>query len=341
MKFSKSSNIASLILLTTAILVACSGGGGGDGSTSTTETPSPTPSGTPTPTPTPTPGTSALASITSISPATAMLGVPATYTVVGSNLPLTAVMSVQDGICGTPTESTTTGFKQLCTITLSGGVAGAKTVTVKTASSGTVIDATRTIITTCYARATSRLGIDNSSAVGSGYDLLYKSCDAANPSEAVYYDISECVVDYRTGKVWEGTPTGRDYRSVYNIGTNYDSPFYNQVTISAGSYRTPTFDEIHEPNNSVFYVAYVNRVNLCGFNNWRLPTFEEFRTISNRPATWSWFAENYFTGYPYWTQNPVGALSYGDHTGTAMYTNGVPAYGVPRSNPNYFRLVRD
>jgi hypothetical protein len=59
MKLAKSSSIATSIVLTTVLLVACGGGVGSDTAT-TTETPTPTPaspspSGTPTPSPTPTP----------------------------------------------------------------------------------------------------------------------------------------------------------------------------------------------------------------------------------------------------------------------------------------------
>jgi alpha-tubulin suppressor-like RCC1 family protein len=85
-----------------------------------------------------------ITSIAPISPSTAVLGVSTTFTVVGENLPLTAVLSVQDATCLAASGNNAMGFSQVCTINL-GSIAGPKTITVKTASAGTVINAMNTI----------------------------------------------------------------------------------------------------------------------------------------------------------------------------------------------------
>lgn len=90
--------------------------------------------------------TSALApSVSSIWPTSATIDQSVVFTVTGQNLPLTAVMSISDAICGTPTSRSATGFSVLCTPL---GTGGTKTVTVKTntqVNGGTVIDASRSI----------------------------------------------------------------------------------------------------------------------------------------------------------------------------------------------------
>lgn len=83
--------------------------------------------------------------ITSISPAQASSGFPFTVTVAGQNLPLTAVLTMAEAICQTPTVRTSTGFAVVCT---PGATVGAKVLTVTTntlANGGTVIDATRSV----------------------------------------------------------------------------------------------------------------------------------------------------------------------------------------------------
>lgn len=76
-------------------------------------------------------------SIASINPGTATSGVSTIFTVTGEYLPLTAVLSLQDGVCATPTARTSTGFTTTCTP--SGN--GQKAIGALTAPGGSVIDA--------------------------------------------------------------------------------------------------------------------------------------------------------------------------------------------------------
>lgn len=84
-------------------------------------------------------------SVLSISPTTATVDVPVSFTVTGQHLPLTAVMSVVDANCGIPINRSASGFSVLCTPL---GTGGSKAVTVKTdtqASGGIVIDASHSV----------------------------------------------------------------------------------------------------------------------------------------------------------------------------------------------------
>ncbi len=87
-----------------------------------------------------------LASIAVVTPTTATIGAATTLTVTGTNLPLTAVLSMADAVCQTPTNRAASGFTVSCTP--QGTATGVKVITVKTdtlANGGTVIDAKWTV----------------------------------------------------------------------------------------------------------------------------------------------------------------------------------------------------
>lgn len=88
------------------------------------------------------------AKVTSANAVNATVGSSSAVVVSGTNLPLTAVLSVQDATCQLPTGNTINGFSQVCTY---GGPAGTKTITVKTntnANGGMVIDSTNSVVVT-------------------------------------------------------------------------------------------------------------------------------------------------------------------------------------------------
>jgi len=65
--------------------------------------------------------------------------------------------------------------------------------------------------------------------------------------------LTSCVMDNVTGLVWEGKMP---------MGTR------------AGS-NTYTNENYNHPNDVKAYIAHVNSMNLCGFNDWRMPTVDE------------------------------------------------------------------
>ncbi len=179
--------------------------------------------------------------VSSVTPSAATIGQATTFTVVGTNLPTTATLTIVDATCSAATGNTTTGFSQICTL---GGTAGVKAITIKTASNGTVIDATRSVTVAAAPSPTVGLlpdtGITSSQCYGAGSNALI-SCssttartlndkqdgmfgqDASNanaidgklgfsysevPNAAGgNYARTDCVKDNITGLMWEGKPT--------------------------------------------------------------------------------------------------------------------------------------
>lgn len=139
-------------LAATLLLAAC---GGGSSSTTPVATPA----------------------VSGVTPTTATIGTAVSVTVTGTNLPLTAVFTMQDATCGSPTVNSATTITQSCT---PGGTAGAKTVTVLTASGGTVIDASRSITVAAAVVAVSLpdTGITSSQCYKAGSDTLVSCSDS-------------------------------------------------------------------------------------------------------------------------------------------------------------------
>lgn len=101
------------------------------------------------------------------------------------------------------------------------------------------------------------------------------------------YDKTDCVKDNITGLIWEGKPeTG--FRANTNTYTNFDSTTKLQKYVSNDIgyfYVAPTQAEIDASNNSIGYKTAVNTSNLCGFNDWRLPTAEELHGLVDYSAS--------------------------------------------------------
>lgn len=82
--------------------------------------------------------------VTGITPTSAIAGIATKFTVTGTNLPLTAVLTIAEGTCATPTGNTTTGFTVSCT---PGPATGSKVVTISSAASGgEVIDRSKSVV---------------------------------------------------------------------------------------------------------------------------------------------------------------------------------------------------
>jgi murein DD-endopeptidase MepM/ murein hydrolase activator NlpD len=96
--------------------------------------------------------------VTSITPGAATTGEATIFTIAGENLPLTAVMSLVDGSCSSPTNQTGGGFSTSCT---PGASAGSKGIAISTAAiDGVVIDSSRAIMVTSAPSSTT-IFLDN------------------------------------------------------------------------------------------------------------------------------------------------------------------------------------
>ena len=168
------------------------------------------------------------------------------------------------------------------------------------------------------------------------------------------YDKTECVFDSSTGLTWEGKPSS-GFRANTNAFTNFDdvTKLQNSTT---GTPSLPTLAEVNAATNTVGYVAAVNAMALCGYTNWRMPTYSEFLTI-NKVANGglgtdgsgvgidynvaAWFPNTNITAPIWsrtWTSTPdasqsIGAqyINYGSNTGHFL---------MPRKDTFKIRLVR-
>ena len=126
-----------------------------------------------------------------------------------------------------------------------------------------------------------------------GYAFVFKGC---NGTVAEYFDKTECVRDNATGLIWE-VKTASSLRAGSNIYTNFDSDISKQ---KGPALPAPTITEISAIDNSVGYKNVVARSNLCGFNNWRIPSKDELITLTTPGGVDStWFPNTPLE--PFWT----------------------------------------
>jgi Protein of unknown function (DUF1566) len=94
------------------------------------------------------------------------------------------------------------------------------------------------------------------------------------------YDKTECVFDISTGLTWEGKPTG-GFRAFSNSYTNYDDATKLQKYSYATQMTTaPKLSDINASTNTIGYVNAINKMGLCGYTNWRMPTLNELLTLN-------------------------------------------------------------
>ena len=157
----------------------------------------------------------------------------------------------------------------------------------------------------------------------------------ANASDGLFTK-EECVQDYNTGLVWEGkTASPATSRLGTSTYTNYDGTGSGQKSGGANA----TQAEIDASTNSIGYKNSVNASNLCGYNDWRLPTKEELEGILASSGILkidtTWFSSTQVNYY--WSSSP-----YVGNSGNAWAVNfyfGIVDNGDRGSN-SHVRLVR-
>jgi Protein of unknown function (DUF1566)/Repeat of unknown function (DUF5648) len=270
------------------------------------------------------------ATYVSIFPKVATQNVKTDFVVEGTNVPLDAQLSFPSLTCETPTNRTSTGFGQKCT--MNGGtevlgmvMAGSGTkllgyrqielipATVEPIYTGNLPDtgvtseqcygAGSNVLISCTSAAAIALnskqdgmvGRDVTAPAAADGKLGFSYSDVPNATGGVY-DKTECVKDNITGLTWEGKTTN-DLRSIHYAYTNYDSTTKAQKW-NFGNPSNPSQTEIESTRNSVGYKNYVNSIALCGFTNWRLPTAAEYDGLISIATRASYLDEFWFPNSP-------------------------------------------
>ena len=157
----------------------------------------------------------------------------------------------------------------------------------------------------------------------------------ANASGGTYAK-TECVKDNITGLIWEGK-TASGSRLGTSAYTNYDGDGLGQK--SGGGNASSA--EIGASTNSIGYRDSVRTSNLCGYNDWRLPTKEELAGIvasSGSPKIdTTWFPNT--QSWYYWSSSPDVSDAYSAWV-VAFYNNNVYGSGYRYGTTIHVRLVR-
>ncbi len=162
--------------------------------------------------------------------------------------------------------------------------------------------------------------------------------------------VGGCVRDNVTGLMWEVKTADDGLRGWDQTYTNYDSAASEQKIDSATNVLSkPTQDEIDAPTNSVGFKNAVNATNLCGFNDWRLPTLEELQSIVNNGVTSpgptidaTWFPNT--KPLEFWSSSPLVVsppphIVYPYFAWGIFFRDGLVVSNL-RSSNNHVRLVR-
>ncbi|HMS26462.1 MAG TPA: DUF1566 domain-containing protein [Burkholderiaceae bacterium] len=167
-----------------------------------------------------------------------------------------------------------------------------------------------------------------------GFSEVFKNCVG---TLAVYYPLTDCVRDNKTGLIWEGKPaTGQ--RAANKYFTNFDSTVGNQVanTGSNDNPRPATQAEINADYNTIGYINLVNGLGVCG-GNWRLPNQDELLGLFVRIDP-NWVPNHMSTG-GYWSSSVRANITY-ERTAYLVSYHGRSTTETNRDLAGFVRLVR-
>ena len=152
-----------------------------------------------------------------------------------------------------------------------------------------------------------------------------------------------CIKDYSNGLIWEGKePANSSLRFYGRKYTNFDSVTEYQKDTAFGLVR-PTQVEVDASTNSVGYKNAVNATALCGFSDWRIPSFEELQTLANGFAgslpsiNTTWFPST--VSDTYLTSSKISPANHNEIK-TFSFETGASGGSYRRIYTHHLRLVR-
>ena len=144
-----------------------------------------------------------------------------------------------------------------------------------------------------------------------------------------------CVLDHRTGLLWEAKTTDGSLHDANNIYT-----WYNPDDSINGGFA----GDINNGKNTDAFVNAVNQVGLCGYRDWRLPTVSQLQSIVDYGKELPAINTDYFKhtqSDAYWSSSPFsdGLLALAVIFDYGLIRNYAKTHRF--SNTEYFvRLVR-